>query len=82
VLAAAAQPPVTYYSFFVKSLLETVRINIADCAASAYSHLSLNAATKILMFNTTQVRSSSSLIPIFHWDFSTGDIGIRPRFLS
>ena len=33
VLVAAANPPVKYYSFFLTSLLETVRINIGTAAA-------------------------------------------------
>lgn len=52
VMAAAAQPPVEYYSFFLTSLLKTVRINIAECAAASYSKLTLDAATRILMFNS------------------------------
>lgn len=52
VMAAAAQPPVEYYSFFLTSLLMTVRINIGECASASYSTLQLAAATSILMFNS------------------------------
>lgn len=52
VMAASAQPPVEYYSFFLTSLLMTVRINIGECAAASYSTLTLAAATKILMFHS------------------------------
>ena len=52
VLAAAENPPVSYYVFFLKSLLETVRMNISDCAAASYSTLTTSAATKILMFSS------------------------------
>ncbi len=54
VLSAAAHPPVPYYSFFLNSLLETVRVNIAECAASSYSTLSVHGATQILMFDNDQ----------------------------
>jgi len=50
VMSAAANPPVPYYSFFLKFLLETVRVNIAECAAAAYSKLSVQGATEVLMF--------------------------------
>jgi hypothetical protein len=82
VLVAAASPPVKYFSFFLKSLLETVRINIGECVAAAYSSLTLQAATKILMFDTEEVSpppsssttsfsSSSSLTyTSFHAPFS------------
>ena len=52
VMSAAALPPVEYYSFFLKSLLETVRINVGDCAAASYTSLAVSEATKILMFGT------------------------------
>eukprot|EP00605_Chrysophyceae_sp_TOSAG23-4_P002619 GSChrysophyteH1.ASY1.ANO1.2891.1 assembled CDS len=51
VMAAAAKPPVPYYTFFLKSLLETVRTNIAECAAASYSTLSMQGAAEIFMFN-------------------------------
>ncbi len=56
VLVAAANPPTKYFSFFLTSLLETVRINIGECAAAAYTTLTLAAATKILMFDNQEVR--------------------------
>lgn len=52
---AAANPPTKYFSFFLTSLLETVRINIGECAAAAYTTLTLAAATKILMFDNQEV---------------------------
>jgi 26S proteasome regulatory subunit N12 len=52
VSASAAHPPVKYYSFFLTSLLETVRINIGECIASAYQTLRIDAAIKVLMFET------------------------------
>lgn len=55
VMAAAANPPVQLFTFLLKSLLETVRINIGECAAAAYTTLSLKAATQILMFSSEQV---------------------------
>ena len=52
VMSAASLPPVDYYSFFLKSLLETVRINIGECAAASYTSLSVTEATQILMFGS------------------------------
>ena len=54
VMSSASHPPVEYYGFFLKSLLETVRINIGECAAASYHTLSVAAATEILMFSSQQ----------------------------
>eukprot|EP01034_Spumella_vulgaris_P021789 gene21789-27858_t len=54
VLVSAANPPVKFYSFFLTSLLETVRINIGECVSSAYDSLTVGAATKILMFDNKE----------------------------
>ncbi len=51
VMAAASKPPLASFSFFLNSLLETVRTNVAECAAASYSTLSIQGATEILMFN-------------------------------
>lgn len=50
VMQAAAAPPVEYYSFFLTSLLETVRLNICECVLAAYHSLTPQAAMQILMF--------------------------------
>jgi hypothetical protein len=55
VMEASASPPVEYYSFFLKSLLETVRVNIAESVAVSYLTISIMALTKILMFTQEQV---------------------------
>jgi CSN8/PSMD8/EIF3K family len=55
VMEAAAHPPVEYYSFLLKSLLETVRINIAECVAASYQIVSITALTKLLMFSADKV---------------------------
>ena len=60
VLSAAAHPPVEYYSFFLKSLLETVRINIGECAAASYTILTVAAATEILMFTSQTVSDNGT----------------------
>ena len=54
VLSAAENPPVAYYSFFLRSLLKTVRVNVGDCAAAAYRTLEVSAATRMLMFHSDQ----------------------------
>eukprot|EP01038_Epipyxis_sp_PR26KG_P004505 gene4505-6365_t len=75
VLAAAARPPIKYYSFFLKSLLETVRINIGDCCAASYNNLSLASATKILMFN--QMEETLDFIRTYYpsWQIEGNQIG-------
>jgi 26S proteasome regulatory subunit N12 len=55
VMNAASNPPVPYYNFFLKSLLETVRLNIGECTGTSYDSLSVVAATKILMFTSEKV---------------------------
>lgn len=52
VMAAAANPPVGLFSFFLSGLLETVRVNIAECAETSYNTISLKGAKEILMFST------------------------------
>ena len=54
-MSSASHPPVEFYSFFLTSLLETVRINIGECVASSYRSLTLTAAKKVLMFETKEV---------------------------
>lgn len=54
-MVAAANPPTKYFNFFLTSLLETVRINIGECAAAAYTNLSIVAATQLLMFDNQEV---------------------------
>ena len=58
VMEAAAHPPVEYYAFFLTSLLETVRMNVAECVAAAYHTITLDALTKVLMFQHQQVRGN------------------------
>jgi len=54
VLAAAANPPVPQYSFFLNSLLETVRLNVGECLVASYNHLKISSATKVLMFSNDE----------------------------
>lgn len=77
VLAAAENPPVSYYVFFLKSLLETVRMNIGDCAAASYSTLTTIAATKILMFASEKetLQFISQYYP--DWSVHSGLINLR-----
>ena len=63
VMEAAAHPPVDYYAFFLTSLLETVRTNIAECVAAAYHTITLDAITKVLMFNHHQVKNELTAFP-------------------
>lgn len=53
VLRSAQHSPVEYYKFFLTSLLETVRLSIGECLEASYQYLTLESATKILMFTTT-----------------------------
>ena len=55
VLIAASRPPVELYSFFLNSLLETVRLNIGECLAAAYESISVQIATKMLMYENPEV---------------------------
>lgn len=57
VMEAAAHPPVEYYAFFLTSMLETVRSNVAECVAAAYQTISLDAITQVLMFQRREVTS-------------------------
>ena len=75
-MAAAALPPVEYYTFFLKSLLETVRINIGECAAASYSSLTMAAATKVLMFNSEKV------VPLSRTNLAVHLVVIDHEFIS
>ena len=52
VMQAAVHPPVEEYSFFLTSLMETVRSNICECVLASYRALTVQAATDILMFSS------------------------------
>jgi len=77
VMAAAAQPPVEYYSFFLTSLLKTVRINIGECAAASYTTLTVDAATKMLMFASGQETLSFVAENYPDWAVSGSVISLR-----
>ena len=77
VMAAAAQPPVSYFAFFLKSLLETVRSNVAECAAASYSTLSVQGATEILMFNSDKDTIAFITESYPDWVISGSQIDLR-----
>ena len=77
VLSAAENPPVSYYGFFLKSLLETVRMNIGDCAAASYPTLTVTAATKILMFSSEKETLQFISICYPDWSVQGGSINLR-----
>lgn len=54
VMRAAAAPPVPHYSFFLGSLLLTVRLNICECVLASYRDLTPQAAMGILMFSSLE----------------------------
>jgi len=73
VMAAASQPPVELYTFLLKGLLETVRVNIGECAEASYRMLSLAAAKNILMFQTEAEAQSFVSQHYPHWEWSARD---------
>jgi 26S proteasome regulatory subunit N12 len=77
VLSAAKNPPVDYYQFFLRSLLDTVRINIGDCAAASYSKLTVDAATSVLMFSSKE--ETLAFIKEEYPDWQIGDKEIDLR---
>lgn len=52
VLAAKSSMPLATFSFFMDSIVETVRDSVAECAEVAYAGLSLQAASKLLMLES------------------------------
>lgn len=79
VLSAATKPPVPQYSFFLSSLMETVRINIAECAQAAYKTLSISDAAKLLMFanNKDVLEFIDDNYPL--WEVQEGSIRLIAR---
>lgn len=77
VMQAAAHPPVEYYSFLLTSLLETVRINIADSMSASYQAISIPAATQVLMFSNDQETLAFIAKLYADWQVSTGSIEFR-----
>jgi 26S proteasome regulatory subunit N12 len=77
VMSAAAHPPVPFYSFFLKSLLETVRVNIAECAAASYSKFSLQGATEILMFANDKDTLAFITAQYPDWAVNASEIDLR-----
>jgi 26S proteasome regulatory subunit N12 len=58
VLRARAEVPSETYTFFMDTLMETVRDEIADCIEKAYGSLSLSEAQKLLgILNSNDVLS-------------------------
>ena len=51
-------PPFNHYTFFLRSLLETVRVNIIECISASYKHLTLSGAKEILMFSSLEETKS------------------------
>eukprot|EP01033_Poteriospumella_lacustris_P000092 gene92-61_t len=74
VLASAANPPASQFTFFLNSLLETVRLNIADCVSSAYKTLKVASATKILMFQ--QDEETLEFVATHYPDWRVGSDGV------
>lgn len=58
VMVEAASPPFNHYTFFLRSLLETVRVNIIECISASYKHLTLSGAREILMFSSLEETKS------------------------
>ena len=81
VMQAAATPPVEYYSFFLTSLLETVRLNICECVLAAYKMLTPQAAMKILMFSSLDetVEFFNDHYPEMEVSASTQSIDLRSQ---
>jgi len=71
VLHTAQSPPVPYYAFFVSSLLETVRTNIAECMQAAYKSLQVAEAMKLLMFNSEEETIDFISENYEHWEISS-----------
>lgn len=73
VMIEAANPPFEYYSFFLKSLLETVRMNIGECVATSYRKLTLAGAREVLMFNS--IEETKAFIKEHHEEWTIdGDV--------
>lgn len=53
ILAARSAQPSEYFTPFMGRLSDTVREQIADCAAASYGSLSIPAAQKLMMFDST-----------------------------
>ncbi|XP_033115934.1 26S proteasome non-ATPase regulatory subunit 8-like [Anneissia japonica] len=54
VFLAKDNVPAESYNFFIDILLDTIRLEIAACAAKAYERIALNEATRILFFSNAR----------------------------
>mmetsp|Transcript_23417 Transcript_23417/g.21298 ORF Transcript_23417/g.21298 Transcript_23417/m.21298 type:complete len:264 (+) Transcript_23417:43-834(+) len=79
VLIAASTPPVAVYSFFLKSLLETVRLNVGECIAAAYENLSIEKATKMLMYDDTEDTKTFIQESYPDWEIVSGVINVKVK---
>ena len=77
VLTSAKNPPMEYYNFFLRSLLDTVRINIGDCAAASYSKLSIDAAKSVLMFSSKEETLAFIQEEYPDWTVTDNEIDLR-----
>lgn len=77
IINAASNPPHEAYRFFLDSLMDTVRINIGDCASAAYSKLSLTAAKNLLMFSSEQETLSFIQEEYPEWKLENNEFDLR-----
>lgn len=74
VLQQAQNPPVPHYDFFVSSLLETVRLNVAECVQSAYVSLPMKEAVQLLMFSSEKETARFVEENYPHWSVGTNGL--------
>jgi 26S proteasome regulatory subunit N12 len=79
VMAASVEPPVECYAFFLKFLLEAIRINIGDCAEVSYKSLTLHGAQDVLMFNSIEETKSFIRSNYEHWEISGDTINLHAQ---
>jgi len=70
IMSEAAHPPIESYRFFLRSLQETVRINIGESMAASYSKLTFTGAKEILMFDSVDVIYLSDFKYLFLFIFT------------
>lgn len=77
VMESARNAPCRHYSFFLSSLMETVRINVAECIQAAYKSLTLRAAMQLMMFNVQDGAAAAEALSFIqksfpHWTVVRG----------
>jgi 26S proteasome regulatory subunit N12 len=78
-MEATLHPPVPFYTFFLTSIMETVRTNIGECVLSSYKTLTCESAKNILMFQNIDETIDFIMNKFPEWKIENNIIDLRTQ---